>query len=166
VCLIVDANALSLTLDAAGENDFTPVWTALMRGRARAVYGGELAREYARVAKLRDLIVQLDRAGRMRQVDSAAVDAETTVVESEQCCASDDPHIIALARVSQVRLLCSHDKALHTDFTNPNVLRPRGSIYQRPEHEPLIAEHCKSLQSPRNPTFVPAASRPKRGRKR
>lgn len=151
MCLIIDANAVSLALDPDGDNDFTPVWKALVSRRARAVYGGKLAREYLKVAKLCDLIRRFDQIGVFRQIATSKVNAETAKVKTEACCVSDDEHIIALARVSGVRLLCSHDKALHDDFTNPKILRPRGSVYQNPSHAALIQKHCQKPSRPSEP---------------
>jgi hypothetical protein len=140
--LIIDANVLSLTLEQRKPNDFTPIWKALISGNAVAVYGGKLAREYAELRKFVPLIKELDRQGKFRQMSAQDVDAETLRVESQQCCRSDDPHVIALARVAKVRLLCSRDADLQADFGSKSVLNPPGSVYQRPEHEPLIRAHC------------------------
>jgi hypothetical protein len=52
---------------------------------------------------------------------------------------SDDPHIIALAKVSGARLLCSKDQNLHTDFGNRVFIdKPRGNIYQNQSHAKLL----------------------------
>ena len=47
---------------------------------------------------------------------------------------SDDPHIIALAQVSGVKLLVSGDKALHADFKE--IIK--GKIYQTKKHQNLL----------------------------
>ena len=45
-------------------------------------------------------------------------------------CASDDEHVIALARVSGARLLFTNDGDLQADFKNPGIINgPRGVIY-------------------------------------
>ncbi len=96
---------------------------------AKLVHGGKLTREFIKSNSLRRILVVLDRAGRGFKVDDAAVDAEEKVVTSTGMCSSDDEHIIALARVSHVRLLCSHDGDLISDFTNTSLLsRPKGKI--------------------------------------
>jgi predicted nucleic acid-binding protein len=164
--LIIDANAISLVLNPTGDNDFTPVWKALVEGRARAVYGGKLAEEYAKVEKLRALIRQFDSAGRFRHISAGQVDAEANKVKGEASCVSNDFHIIALARVSGVRLLCSHDRDLHADFTHPKVLQPRGSVYQKPNHAPLIRKHCQAHTRPSVPKPTNVRSRTTKPRKK
>lgn len=88
------------------------------------------------------MVRQLDQAGRAKAVPDAKVDARMDIVVPH--CVSDDPHIIALALESGARLLCSLDQALHTDFTNPQLINsPRGHVYQNAAHEHLIRRHCK-----------------------
>jgi hypothetical protein len=107
------------------------------------VYGGDLKREYLRSPKAMNVIAGLDRAGRARKVSDSDVDAETTVVRSSGLCKSNDPHVIALARIASVRLLCSLDQNLHTDFTNNKLLsKPKGRVYQNETHAHLIARYC------------------------
>jgi hypothetical protein len=142
--LIVDANVASLVFGSISPNDFTPIQDALFGGRAVAVYGGtKLTNEYLRLAGLRRILRELDRKGALRKVANATVDGVVEQVVAEGRCCSDDPHVIALARSTGVRLLCSHDRGLHADFTNPAILRPRGSVYQRRQHSHLLREHCE-----------------------
>jgi hypothetical protein len=142
MCLIVDANVASLVFSNPPTEEMKPVQEALYNKRARAVYGGKLAIEYSRLKKLARLLTELDRQGILRQYPAAHIDAEERTVVNEGRCVSDDPHIIAIARVSGTRLLCSRDVALHADFTNPLILHPSGSVYQTQAHKHLIAQHC------------------------
>lgn len=90
--------------------------------------------------------VRLDRRGSARLIADPLVDHETNVVRSTGLCLSDDPHIVALARVSGARVLCSNDDALCADFKNPRLLaKPRGKIYRYAEHSRLIKTACKNL---------------------
>ena len=72
------------------------------------------------------------------------MNGETAAVKALSICVSNDPHVIALARISGARLLCSRDQKLHSDFGNKHLVdNPRGSVYQDIPHAPLIARHCK-----------------------
>ena len=142
MCLIIDANIASLVFSAEPHEDFQPIWDALQNGRAVAVHGGHLTVEYARLTRIRRLLLELGRRGALRKVEDGPVDLATADF-AEQEIRSDDSHILGLARVSRVRLLCSHDQDLHADFTNPALLRPRGSVYQTSDHSPLISRHCR-----------------------
>ncbi len=158
MCLIIDTNFVHRvypTPDAHGR----PIVQALVGGVARLVYGGELGREYGRMTEFRRWLVALDRAGHARKVPDAAVDLATQQLEQGGGCGSNDHHIVALAQVSGVRLLCSNDGQLHADFTNPALLNtPRGQVYQTAAHAPLITQHCAHLR--------PGARDPQRPRHR
>lgn len=143
MCLIIDANFIAITLSPNPPPAAKPVWDALYFRKARGVYGGKLAIEYSKLRKFSRLIAQLDRAGVLRQVPSKDVESETKKVERLGHCVSNDSHIIGLARASGVRLLCSNDKALHTDFKNPLLVAPVGHVYQNEAHSHLIEQFCR-----------------------
>jgi len=142
MCLIIDVNVVHKFFPAPSE-DFKPIHEAIDEGRAKLVYGGELTREYRKTTAFRRFLFRLDQQGRARQVADSKVDAETKRLVEGGFCVSDDPHIIALALVGRVRLLCSEDEKLATDFTNPALLQnPRGNVYKRAEHAHLLQKHC------------------------
>jgi hypothetical protein len=145
MCLIIDANVLALTFRDPPHDDFAPLKKKLVGSAARIVYGGQLRREYLGMQRYRGILLELDRRGSARTIPDCDVDAATKVVLKEKCCRSDDPHIIALARTANVRLLCSHDKDLIRDFSDSEILHPRGDVYQRHEHAHLISKHCAAV---------------------
>lgn len=143
MCLIVDANVVAITLSEQPSPDFAPILAALRSGEATLVYGGKLTEEYSRVGHVLRLLAALDRAGRARQLPSAAISVEVEVLRQLGRCCSNDLHVIAIARLGRVRLLCSRDKPLHQDFRNKDLLdNPRGNIYQDPSHLHLLRAHC------------------------
>ena len=141
MCLIIDADVMSRCFN--GDSDFLPVYEALLRKKAIAFYGGKLADEYAKMTTFRSRIAAMDRIGAFKQFSRNSVESETKTVADSKLCRSNDVHIIALARVSHCRLLCSNDKKLHADFTNPKILKPKGSVYSSKKHSHLIHKHCK-----------------------
>lgn len=146
MCLIIDVNVAHKILLANDDPDFKDVHECLFTGKmphARMAYGGKLAREYLNNHKIRRVLVELDRAGRAWKVDDSLIEREIEWVVTSGLCQSDDEHIIGLARVSGVRLLCSHDQSLHIDFTNKALLdKPRGKVYQTKKHKKLLTEFC------------------------
>ena len=143
MCLIVDANVAGVTLCDNPAPDFAPILAALRDGTATLVHGGQLTQEYARIGHVLRLVLALDRAGRARQLSPEEVSAEVRRLSQTGRCCSNDLHIIAIARLARVRLLCSHDKLLHEDFRNKELLdSPRGNIYQDPSHAHLLRQHC------------------------
>lgn len=142
MCIIVDANCASSVFISQSCADFKPVRAAILGGKATGVYGGKLTKEYRKLIQVWRVIVQLDRAGRMRLISSEDIDKCLETIQDK--CRSNDPHIIALALASKVRLLCSHDQRLHEDFTNPKLLKPKGNVYQNTSHTGLIRRHCSN----------------------
>ena len=143
MCLIVDTN-VAARFFGDPDPDLEPLKRAVLGKGCCLVYGGELRREYMKLAEVRRRLAKWDSAGKARAIPDAAVDARTQQLESSGALQSDDPHILALAQEAGSRLLCSEDKALHEDFTNPVFLQnPRGKIYQNPSHVGLLARHCR-----------------------
>jgi hypothetical protein len=143
VCIIVDANVVSRVLLTSQDPDFAPVNGRLfaLRGlNTKLVYGGKkLREEYHRIGSVRRVISELDRMGRVRLVSDKEVDAEEQSLIEGGDCKSDDEHILAVARVSHVRVLVSHDQELHRDFKNHRILRsPRGRVYQNTKHSHVL----------------------------
>jgi len=146
MCVIVDTSVAGLVFTLVPHNDFLPVFHWLHDPRANGclVFGGELARELSRVAGARGYLRQLNQAGRARQIPDVEVDADEQCVAQTGLCRSDDPHVVALARVSGARTLCTHDGDLQRDFTNCHLISdPRGKVYQRPNHGHLLC-HTRS----------------------
>jgi hypothetical protein len=145
MCLIVDANQASLVFGLAKSPGLLALRNAIFsdRGKIKVVCGGALIDEY-RLAGVLRVIRALDQAGRVRIVPSKDVDSETDRLRHAGVCRSNDQHIIALARVSGVRVLCTRDAELHADFKNPKLIsKPRGQIYQTERHQRLLAKHCR-----------------------
>jgi hypothetical protein len=139
MCIIVDTNVASNVFESPPRPDYRPVidWLSSPQKPGILVIGGMLARELNRTAHVRRFVMELQRAGRVRRIPDSLADAESKAVRA--MCKSDDPHVIALARLSGSRLLCSRDKKLHVDFTNPSLVsNPKGHVYQNERHSSLL----------------------------
>lgn len=138
--LIVDANCAPSTLCQAPHLDYQPVLNSLLTRKRKIVIGGSKQKaEYQRLAAVWKFLRSLDQAGRAKLIPDHQVDEEELNVENNLPIKSDDPHILALARVSGARLLCSHDQDLHADFCNPSIISgPRGKVYQNASHARLL----------------------------
>ena len=128
MCAILDANVahevFSRNQTEAGQAFF--LWLKDRSGRL--VIGGKLRRELARNRSAQSWLVEGIRAGRVLNENDDEVDQLSD--ELEDNCRSDDPHVIALARISGARLLYSNDRDLHTDFGDKHLLnRPRGKVF-------------------------------------
>jgi len=138
VCVIIDANVAPKVFSNPPAKEFQPVldWLVNPRKTGCVVYGGRLTEELQATERVRGQLVELSRAGRARQFPNEKVNRKEKELVEEGLCISDDPHIIALAIVSGARTLCSHDRTLHKDFRNKNLVSdPRGHVYQKPSHK-------------------------------
>src|SRR5262245_50758229 len=106
MCVIVDANRAALVVDPA-EPEFEPVRNWVTTGPGRLVHGGQLTEELYRVERVRRWLLALARAGRAVIAPRDAMERETAIVAAHPALRSDDPHVIALARLTGARTLCT-----------------------------------------------------------
>lgn len=138
--LIIDANrAGDFSKPLNGHASF--ILREIAENRIRIVVGGRLFKELAET-KLASLLVEWSRAGRIMRVDSGSVDKEETVVRRLSL-QSDDPHIVALARVSGSRLLYSEDNNLVADFKNISFISPKGKVFKTTTKSKIVASLCR-----------------------
>ena len=141
VCVIVDANVACSVFKDPPDDDFLPVfeWLHNPKKDGHLVHGGLLTGELSGIDYVRRYLVRLNQAGRASVVPDDDLIPEQERVAAMGICKSEDVHIIALARTSGARTLCSHDTDLQHDFTNPQLIsRPRGSVYQNRSHAHLL----------------------------
>ena len=144
MCLIVDMCVAHRAIDPT-DDDFEPVRAALTSGRQVLVLGGQLRREYMKYLPLLRFVAELDRRGGVRILLESAIDDETARVRKLGLCESNDEHLIALARVSGARLLCTTDGPATRDFKKKALIdSPRGKVYKRRSHRHLLGESCEA----------------------
>ena len=119
--------------------DFIPVRKWIEQSDGCVVYGGRLADELNRIRNARRYLREFTRSGKARLITYKDVESEESELLNNSPLKSDDPHVIALGRISGARTLCSGDSNLQFDFKNPQLIdNPRGSIYQNPSHKHLL----------------------------
>ena len=151
MCAIVDANVASRFFSDPVDPELQPLWEWIVGGRGVLVAGGQLLDELFELGDARRLLRNWERAKLARFIPSDEVEAETTLVEGG--CASNDAHVIALARLSGARRLCSDDRLLHRDFRNPDLIsNPRGRIYQNRSHADLLTHDADAHSTHPPPT--------------
>lgn len=140
MCIIIDANFANLLVHSNEDirKDMRPIMNWI-KHNGRIVTGGKLTRELSGCSgKFQELLNMLTQNGLVKIVNNKKVNVEADNLKSE--CRSNDEHIIALARVSGARLLCSQDRKLSQDFTNRDLLiSPRGKVYKERRHRHLLA---------------------------
>ena len=142
MCAIVDANVRDEVFGEAASpaGKFFLDW--LTTGRGKLVVGGKLREELADNQNFKLWLSQAVQAGRARILDDGKVDSVTSDVLAESVCQSNDPHVIALARVSGVRLLYTNDGQLQQDF---KTIIQEGVIYTTRLNKETVTRTHKSL---------------------
>jgi predicted nucleic acid-binding protein len=135
VCIIIDANCANEF--KVPTSDAVPIIEWITERGGMVATGGKQKGELIACA-IRTLYRQWVLAGRVYEYDDAEIAAANDDVVAIGL-RSNDSHIIALARVSNCRLLFSRDQDLHVDFKNLILLpTPRGRIYQNHNHKKLL----------------------------
>ncbi|MBI4954336.1 MAG: hypothetical protein HY908_20095 [Myxococcales bacterium] len=138
MCVIIDANRFAEAVAQPPASAYRPLidWLLLPRSDGVAVFGGsKYAEELRRAPSAQRFFVKLVQAGRAKPI--AGVDAEADAVRAR--CVSDDEHIVALARLSGARVVCTEDGDLMSDVRDPRLLaRPRGRVYRNAGHRALL----------------------------
>ena len=104
--------------------------------------GGKLRDELAENQNFRVWLGQAVQAGRAIIIDASKVDSATSDVLVEGACQSNNPHVIALARVSGVHLLYTNDGLLQKDFKS---IIHEGVIYTTRLNKSRVSKAHKSL---------------------
>ena len=145
MCIIVDANRMGAFLADPPEEDAAPVRRWIDTGGGRVVYstGGKFAEEVRGHAKQR--LLRYSQAGRAKFVpEHRFIDDQNTLQARIR---SDDPHVLALARATGVRLLYTGDVDLIADFKDKAILdKPRGKIYSRAANANLLTKSACGKQ--------------------
>jgi hypothetical protein len=93
-----------------------------------------------------ELIDDLRRAGQATIFSAQLVEAETKRVADMEQVRSDDPHVLALARLSGARVLYSEDGDLMDDFKDRTIVpHPKGKVYRFPnkDHKAMLSGTCR-----------------------
>ena len=134
MCVILDVNSIGKFKDPADE-DMEPVWNWLDRRNGKIAYAStkKFEEEWEKGGGIQ-LRRELQRRDKLKEIP--AQDVQEKAEELEGKIESDDPHIIALAIIANVKVLVSNDRTLHEDFKNRNLVG--GRVYQTKSHSRLL----------------------------
>ncbi len=152
MCAIIDANVMYEVFGNEHHEAGLQFRRWIYSGRGRLVVGGRLTTELSRASvKFRHWISAAQFQGMISRKSDDIVNQRELDLTDEGRCQSDDPHIIALAQVSGVRLLYFNDKALQQDFKNKDLINsPRGKIYTTNEGREKFSSGHKELLARRD----------------
>ena len=141
MCLIIDANRGG---DFANLQDpyLLPLLSWVRKG-GKIVSGGKLELELSKIGIMREMMLEWSRRGNLVRIPSASVQSE---IDALCPIKSDDPHVVALARLSGARLIVTEDKKLIADLKNSSVVGFRRKIYKKDGSKPEnIRNHRRML---------------------
>ena len=148
MCIIIDANRLGAFLSDPANEDAAPIRNWLDRLGGRIVYstGGAFARELGPRTRTR---LQTDvQAGKALLVSAGRFADDERGLRERADLRSDDPHVLALARQTGVRLLYTCDQDLIADFKNKRFIdHPRGKIYSSAANADLLTKAACAARS-------------------
>lgn len=145
MCAILDASVVHKVFGSSSSIELPPVGMQFFKwldsGKGRLVIGGDLKTELYRNGKCREWVDQGILAGLVAEYDRETVAEARRLKKQKLRLASNDLHVIALARVSGARLLYSEDWSLQQDFKNEHLVHsPRGKVYSKEDHQHLLDE--------------------------
>ena len=148
MCAIVDNSVRDEVFGGAESAAGTFFLAWLTEGHGRLVVGGKLRDELSGNQNFVQWLRQAVQAGRARILDDNKVHMATNEVLAENICVSDDPHVIALAKISGTRLLFTNDFLLEADFKK-NI--PKGLIFTTKQdvQKQITREHRSLLNQRR-----------------
>ena len=126
MCAIVDANVAHQVFGPDRSDAGAEFFTWIDSGKGKLVAGGKLLAELSGNEAFRSWWRQAQLAGRTTTYREEVVDSQTQEVERERVHRSNDPHVLALARISGARLLFTNDRDLQKDFKNSKLIEPSG----------------------------------------
>ena len=141
MCIIVDANRLGAFLADPATEDAAPIRNWLDRRGGRIVYstGGAFAKDVGRPTRAK--LLTYVRAGKATLIPPEQFADDERALSGNTDLRSNDPHVLALARWTRVRLLYTGDANLIADFKNKKLIdRPRGKVYSTAANAGLLTK--------------------------
>lgn len=142
MCIVIDTCAISRVF-TAGDADFDAVRRWIVEGRGKMVFGGtKYNEELLKLGRYLAVIQELTRQRKTVVVNRDLVDeAEARVREMEPCADFDDPHIVAIVKVSRCRVVCSTDARADRFVQDRRFYgAPVPSIYRHRDHGHLLRD--------------------------
>ena len=130
--MIIDASAFNRVFGDSASFAGKVLIENVNNQRRRLVWAEseKLNEELRKYEKARDWVSNALNSGRAHQACKKCVEERTRALDKCQALTSDDPHVIALAQISECRILCSRDNALISDFRSGSLINnPRGHVY-------------------------------------
>lgn len=130
MCVIIDTNCLSYVFDRTSDRhaDFEPVLKWILCGKGFIVYGGsKYLKELKKAGKYLNIFTMLrHKKKKLVILPTEEVDREENVIKQLITNPDfDDPHLVAMVRVSSCMIICSVDTR-SVKFVTNSILYSKG----------------------------------------
>jgi len=153
MCIVIDTNTFASVFDSKSTNhsEFKDVLTWIVEGKGTLVFGGSKYKKEI-PPKYLPFFSELNKRRKTCKVPDIDVDKEEIVVSGLiQHPDFDDPHLVAILRLSGCKLICSLDERAYPFFHHELFFKParvRPKIYCSSRNRDLlcdenIADFCK-----------------------
>jgi hypothetical protein len=143
MCIIIDANMVGVVFAEPIRDDYRPIFDWILKRDGRLVYGGKLAGELERSEKFKRAIKTWGESGKAVRKSDDEIRRQEKLLKGKT--RSNDPHVLALARISNARILCTNDDNLIADFKDRRIVpgsgERRGKVYRNASHQRLLKHH-------------------------
>lgn len=113
MCIVIDPPVFIslLKIDDAEHEKFKPVFDWVVNGSGKFVTGGsKYKNELKKMSSILVILAELKKKGKIVSIDDGTVDFEVDVVKGiEPAKNFDDPHLVALIRLTNCKLVCTRD---------------------------------------------------------
>jgi hypothetical protein len=142
MCIVIDTNRAA---DFNNPNDpYLVLLLDWLKRGGSVVTGGLLERELMKIAVMRGLLQEWSRRGNLRRISREDVEREEQTLPAIK---SNDPHVVALTRLSRAKVVVTEDKELISDLKDASLMGTRRKIYKRDVNNPGNVRNHKRMLS-------------------
>lgn len=140
MCIIIDTNCTASVFKPSSQNhvEFKPILDWIIEGKGKIIIGGS---DYKRENQgYLGLFSELSKINKVTSIPDEIVDKETnkyrTLINHQDY---DDPHILALLKISKCKLICSLDERAYKYFKDKKLIQCEvPKIYNQAKNASLL----------------------------
>lgn len=154
---IVDASAFRHLCEPSENSAGHQLRRWIARGDGVVVYSPEhtaYADELNKYTAARELLHDYNQRGLADDIDATRIQTALERIPGHPVRRSDDPHILALAAVSEATVLFSCDRKLRQDFADRRVIRNVGQRHRRSLPDLIVESPEDTAGAPKRRKFL------------
>jgi hypothetical protein len=141
MCVVIDTNKAADF--CRQERPYLKTLLNWVNSGGRIASGGRLEAELFRVQAMKGLLLEWSRSGKLIRISPDRITNREVLVRDY--CASDDPHVVALAIESRASIVVTGDMNLIKDLKNTGLMGSRRKIYKEDSANPESIKRHQAL---------------------